>query len=505
MTEEILPSERKKRKVIILGAGISGLSAAFRLTRLCPDVQISVWEKSGRVGGVFRTVNRDGMQFEQSADNFITFVPWSLQLCEEIGLTDQLVRTNTQDRRTYVMRRGKLYPLPDGFMMLAPTKLWPMVTTPLLSPFGKARAGLELLIPRLKGEKDETIAQFARRRLGREVFDRIVEPLLSGIYAGDAEKISLMATLPRFREMERKDRSLIIAMTKGKRAAKKMKREEESGARYSMFVTLRDGLASMAERIADLLPPGAIQFHREAVRVERIDREGRELGTKGEGEERRQTGWRLVDREGRTETADGVICALPTPVAGPLFDRSVPVVADYYRRMEQSSCAVVTYAFRKDQIKKDFRGMGFVVPTKEGGGIVAGSFSSHKYPHRAPEGISLIRIFAGGARAPEIAELPEDELSVKVLSEIRPLLGVEGEPITVEVARWIKGMPQYHLGHLDRLAHLTEALSDEPSLALCGNGFTGVGIPNCIKTGWDAAEKLGAFLMDKTDGGDHLE
>ena len=465
-------------RFLVLGAGISGLAAALRLRELAPGAHISLWEKSSRPGGVLHTVERGGFQFEQSTDNFITFVPWGLNLCARLGLTDHLVRTNNRDRRTYVARRGKLYPLPDGFMMLAPTRLWPMVTTPLLSPLGKARAGLELFIPRLADERDESIAQFARRRLGCEVFDRIVEPLLSGIYAGDAEKISLLATLPRFREMEKKDRSLIVAMTKTQKAARRAKREEESGARYSMFVTLREGLFRLAEKCAEAIGEGVIHYDRAAVRVDRIPNEN--------GADR----WRVTDGRGAAEEADALICALPSPAAGSLFSESVPVVARYYDAIEQTGCAVVSLAFRDKQIRRQFKGMGFVVPTKEGGSIIAGSFSNHKYPHRAPAGYTLLRIFVGGARAPELAEMADGPLLSRVLAEIRPLLGAEGEPTEVEISKWPRGMPQYHIGHLDRLAELSRALDREPTLALCGNSFTGVGLPNCIHTGEEAAEKV---------------
>lgn len=471
-------SQHCPKKIIVLGAGISGLTAALHLCRCANGFEVSVWEKSSRTGGVIETVNRDGLQFEQSTDNFITTVPYALDLCKELGLTDSLVQTNTQDRRTYVVRSGKLHPLPDGFMMLAPTKIWPMATTPLLSPFGKMRAGLELFLPRKKNDDDETIAHFARRRLGREVTARIVEPLLSGIYAGDAEKISLNATLPRFRELEKKHRSLIVAMTLGQRAARAAKRQEESGARYSLFMTLREGLALLPERIEQALPAGAVVRNREAAKVERFfDEIGR-------------TRWRVTDTLGHSESFDAVICACPSSGAANLFAGTVPAAAEFYSQMEQTSCAVVSFAFRKEQIQNDFRGMGFVVPTLEGGSIIAGSFSSHKYPHRAPKGISLLRIFAGGARAPSVVERNDAELSAKILDEIRPLLKIVGQPLTGEIARWPLGMPQYHLGHLDRLARLDAALTAYPSLALCGNSFTGVGIPACIQSGSGAAEKI---------------
>lgn len=484
MTEIVPPSPSRDvcrtpvKKILVLGAGISGLSAAYRLRNIAPDFALSVWEATKRVGGVIDTVERDGLQFEQSTDNFITTVPQALDLCRELGLADSLVRTNTRDRRTYVMRRGKLHPLPDGFMMLAPTKLWPMVTTPLLSPFGKLRAGLELLLPRKKNDADETIAQFARRRLGREVTERIVEPLLSGIYAGDAEKISLLATLPRFRDLEKKHRSLIIAMTLGQRAARRVKREEESGARYSLFMTLREGLSLLPKRLAESLLPGTIQYGRTAQKIERFfDEQGNPF-------------WRVIDLAGKSELCDGVICALPSSLAGDLFAGTVSPVAEFYHAMEQTGCAVCSFAFRAEQIKGNFAGMGFVVPTLEKGTLIAGSFSSHKYPHRAPEGISLLRIFVGGARAPQVVEMSDLQLRQQVLSEIGPLLKIDGEPVTDEIARWPLGMPQYHLGHLERLERLNQALADYPGLALCGNSFTGVGLPACIQSGYDAADRI---------------
>ncbi|MBR2585379.1 MAG: protoporphyrinogen oxidase [Thermoguttaceae bacterium] len=464
--------EKKKRKIIVLGAGISGLAAARRLLALGADV--SLWESSSRVGGVIDTVQRGGLQFEQSTDNFITTVPTVIELCRELGLEDDLVQTNNRDRRTYVVRKGRLHPLPDGFMMLAPTKLWPMVVTPLLSPFGKLRAGLELLIPRKKDSADETIGRFARRRLGREATERIVEPLLSGIYAGDAEKISLEATLPRFRELERKYRSLIVAMTLGQRAARRAKRQEESGARYSLFMTLRSGLAELPKAIARRFPEGTLRLNRRAVSVRR------------QGADR----WLVSDDAGQSETCDGVICALPSYVAGELFTESVPEAARFYNTMEQTGCAVCSMAFKTEQIRAKFAGMGFVVPTIEGGILVAGSFSSHKYPHRAPEGITLLRLFVGGARAPEVVEMEPEALMKRVLDEIRPMLRIEGEPFDTELARWPRGMPQYYLGHLDRLAELDKALERYPGLALCGNSFRGVGIPACVESGYRAAEGL---------------
>ena len=267
-------------------------------------------------------------------------------------------------------------------------------------------------------------------------------------------------------------------MTKTQKAARRAKREEESGARYSMFVTLKDGLSALVEKCAEALPAGTLAFGREAVRAER-------LAGGGGGPQ-----WRVTGAAGETETADALICALPSSEAGRLFAGSVPEAAEFYDSIPQTGCAVVSLAFRDGQIGRTFKGMGFVVPTKEKGSIIAGSFSSHKYPHRAPAGYTLLRIFVGGARAPHLTELTEDELLEQVLRETAPLLGTKGDPVDAEISKWPRGMPQYHMGHLGRLARLGAALEKEPALALCGNAFTGVGLPNCIHTGELAAEKV---------------
>ncbi|MCF0235106.1 MAG: protoporphyrinogen oxidase, partial [Thermoguttaceae bacterium] len=238
-------------RVAVLGAGISGLAAAWKIKKMLPDAHVEIWEKSDRVGGVIQTKNIDGFQLELSTDNFITTVPQALELCKELGFSDDdLARTNNSYRRTFVERKGRLYPLPDGFMTMAPTKLWPMATTPILSPMGKIRCAFDLVLPRKTDGAEESLAAFTTRRLGREAFERLVEPLVGGIYGGDARRLSLQATLPRFAEMEKRDRSLIWAMKKTQRAAKKIKREEESGARYSFFVTLKPGLQALPERLA---------------------------------------------------------------------------------------------------------------------------------------------------------------------------------------------------------------------------------------------------------------
>ena len=373
---------RKSGRILVVGAGISGLSAAWRAQELAPTAEVEVWERSSRVGGVIGTRVVDGFLCELSVDNFITTTPDGVELCKSLGFESELTSTSARFRRTFVVRNRKLYALPDGFMTMAPTKLWPMLTTPLLTPWGKLRCGLELLLPRRKSDEDESLADFAIRRLGKEAFERIIEPLVGGIYGGDASKLSLRATLPRFAEMEAKSRSLVWAMTKTRRQARKTVREEESGARYSFFVTLKCGMQALPERLAD-----------------RIGRERVKLGRRVVEARREGARWRVVDAQGRDELFDALVFATDSDAASAALRASAPDVAAIYGETERTGVAIVHLAFRNDQIGKPALGMGFVVPSTDDSGVIAGSFSSFKYPTRAPEGTTLLRIFVGGARA----------------------------------------------------------------------------------------------------------
>ncbi len=455
--------------IAIIGTGISGLSAAYRLLQLKPGATVHVFDRRERIGGVLETLHRDGFQIEQSADNFITTVPWGLRLCKELGLDDQLVQTNPLYRRTYVVRRGRLHLLPDGFLMMAPTKLWPMATTPILSPMGKLRAGLELFMPARKDDIDESMADFVRRRLGREVFERLVEPLVSGVYAADMEKLSVLATLPRFREMEREHGSLIRAMQKQLAANRSADLAEQSGARYSMFVTLRNGLSSLCDALAARLPEGSLKLGREVTALVKLP----------------EGGWN-VESGGDVKRYDAVILATETHAAAKLLEAATPELSRKLDAIPHEGTAIATFAFEIGQMKRSVRGMGFVVPKIEKSPILAGSFSSLKYEHRAPAGQMLIRIFAGGARMPEAAEMSDERLVPILLEEMRKILGIDGQPLLTTVAHWPRTMPQYHVGHRELVREIENAAQADPTLALAGNAFHGVGIPNCIRSGFDA-------------------
>ena len=456
----------------MVGAGISGLAAAHRITELAPACDLAVLEKATRLGGVLSTLHQSGFQVEQSADNFITTVPWGVALCRRLGLADQLIQTNPAHRETYVVRSGRLHKLPDGFLMMAPTRMWPLAVTPILSPLGKLRAALEYFLPPRREAGDESMAAFVRRRLGREVFDRLVEPLVSAVYAADMEKLSVEATLSQFREMEREHGSLIRAMRR-RMAAQPKGHAAQSGARYSMFVTLRDGLSSLVEALGARLTPGAARLH---TPVEQIERRGNE--------------WLLCLGGGRIAACDAVILATPSHVAARLLGRVDAELAARLGSIEHSGTAIVSAGYAREQIAHCLDGAGVVVPAVENSPILACSFSSQKYAHRAPEGHVLLRIFAGGARWPELAEMEDARLCPLVLGALSRLLGIRGEPHYLSVAHWPGTMPQYHIGHKDLVAWIEDRVAQLPGLQLAGNAYHGVGIPHCIHSGEQAAERL---------------
>ncbi len=535
------------RRIAVIGGGIAGLAAAHRLVELDPRCELTLIEAGPRLGGVLSTVHEDGFQVEQSADNFITTVPWGVDLCKRLGLGDQLVQTNPAYRRTFVVRRGRLHRLPDGFLMMAPTRLWPLAVTPLLSPLGKLRAAMEYFIPPRADDGDESMAVFVRRRLGREVFDRLVEPLVGAVYAADMEKLSVLATLARFREMEREYGSLIRAMRHQRRDRRDATFQKsptssnapplqwggfwkwrkllethpssshESGARYSMFVTLQDGLSSLVEAMAARLPAGAVRLNTRAVRIERRGNQWQVWteGGRGTGEGGREHSvGAAVELPHQLNThpsssilhpsglspfplspspfldCDALILATPSPVTAELLQPIDTALSAELASITHSGTAILSLGYATDQIGHPMDGMGVVVPAVERSPILACSFSSRKYPHRAPEGKELLRVFVGGARRPELAEMDDNRLRPLVLDELSRLLRIRGEPCYCNIAHWPGTMPQYHVGHKELVARIEARAAALPGLALAGNAYHGVGLPDCIHGGQRAAERV---------------
>jgi oxygen-dependent protoporphyrinogen oxidase len=459
-------------RVAVVGGGIAGLAAAHRLIELAREggrrIDVRLYEASERLGGTICTEHIDGFIIESGPDSFLSEKPAALRLCERLGMTDRLIGTREEFRRTYVVHRGRLHPLPEGFLLLAPTRFWPLFTTSLFSWPGKLRMGLDLVLPRGGGTSDESLASFVTRRLGREALDRVAQPLVGGIYTADPDQLSLAATMPRFLEMERQHRSLIYTMWKQSRAARNA--HAGSGARWSLFVSVDDGMQTLVERLASALPEGIVRTSRPVRSIRR--REG--------------GGWSIDEAE---EYA-AVIVATPAHRAAELLAGVSADLAGELRGIPYASSATVTLAFRREEIPHPLDGFGFVVPAVEGRAIIACTFSSIKYAKRAPAAYVLLRSFVGGALQRELFETEDREMIALVRRELGALLGVQAEPVLSRISRHQDAMPQYHLGHAERIGRIEGLLRSETGLYLAGSAYRGVGIPDCIRSGEDAAEAI---------------
>jgi oxygen-dependent protoporphyrinogen oxidase len=463
--------------IAVVGGGIAGLAAAHRLIELSRTqerpVRVTLLEAGRRLGGTIATERVDGFVIEAGPDSFISEKPWALALCERIGFTQRLVRTRDEHRRTYVVHGGRLHALPEGFFLLAPTRFLPLVTSRLFSWPGKLRMALDLFLPRGVPQTDESLGAFVTRRLGREALERVAQPLVGGIYTADADDLSLAATMPRFLEMERTSRSLIWAMWAQQRRAPATR--DTSGARWSLFVSVDDGMHGLVDAIARRLPEGTVRLGAGVTALARRDR------------------WTVVATDGALEV-DGVVLATPAHHGAACLIGVDPQLAEELRGIPYASSATVSLAYRADQIPRGLDGFGFVVPLVEARSIIACTYSSVKYPGRAPEGHVLLRAFVGGAVQQHLFDQDDTAMAASVRAELRDLLGISGEPLLTRIHRHPQAMPQYRVGHLDRMRRIDACLAELPGLALAGSAYRGVGIPDCIHGGEQAAEAVWANL-----------
>ncbi|MDP7015760.1 MAG: protoporphyrinogen oxidase [Pirellulaceae bacterium] len=462
-------------RIAIIGGGISGLTAAHRLRELLPSAHLTILEAAPRPGGVLCTERRDGFLVERAADMFTSKDPWALHLCRRIGLESELVGANEAGRKAFIVHRGELVEVPQGFVLMRPTQLSAMLTTPLLSPLGKLRLMMEPLKRAKKDESDESLASFVRRRMGQETFERIVQPLVGGIYTADPERLSMAATMPSFVEMERRHGSLI-------RAPQATRSEKDaSGARYGMFVSLREGMQQLVDRLVERIGQDAFVCNAGVQSVQPAN--DHEDGGR----------WRVRTMDDEWNV-DAVIVTCRAPHAAQLFAELQPALSDQLRAIEYASTAVVVMAVDDDQIGRPVQGFGFVAPLVEQRKILATSFASAKFPGRAPYGKTLVRVFIGGACQSELLEHDDHQLIEIARHELRELIGLAGDPLFAEVVRWNEAMPQYHVGHLDRVAAIERSVASLPGLELAGNAYRGVGIPFCIRSAEQAAENVADVL-----------
>lgn len=503
MTNPPAQPGRQPLRIAVIGGGFSGLAAAHRLTELTGrpasppvhrPVDVVLFEAAEHSGGVTGTVREDDWLIETGADSFITNKPQAVDLCRRLGIEDQLIPTDDRFRRSLVLRKGRPLPVPEGFMLMAPARIGPILRTRVLSPWGKLRMGLEYLLPRGATGSDESLAAFVRRRFGREVFERLVQPLVGGIYTADPELLSLRATLPRFLDMEQQHGSLIRATLRQQAArnsaGRRTSREDSagSGARYGLFATPAGGVSSISRALTDRLRETAeLRF---ACRVTGLQRPASST--------EHDTSWELELSTGSREQFDAVLLALPAWQAARLVDGASPELASQLEQIPYASSAIVVTGHRLADIQHPLDAFGLVIPAIEHRRVLAVSFASRKFPGRAPEGHVLLRTFVGGALQPELLQHSDDELSRLVAEELHALLGVAGPPILQHIARYQQAMPQYHVGHVEKVARIMSLADALPGLALAGNAYTGVGIPDCIGSGERAAEQLLSRLRPGT-------
>ena len=445
-------------KIVVVGGGIAGLAAAGKLESLLPDAGLVLVERSERLGGKLLTEREDGYVVEGGADSFLSRKPRGVGLAEELGL--DLVGRRPENARSFVRSGTELHPLPEGLTGMIPTDLAALERSALLSEEGRRRLAAEPEVPRAPAACDESIASFVSRRLGREAYERLVEPLLTGIYGGDGDQLSLRATFPNLRALELEHGSLLRGLTG----------TSPPEAAHPPFVSFRDGMGTLSGRIAESLQRTRIVLGRAAVAL--------------------TPGYEVALDDGERFSADGVVLAAPAFVVSELTAPLDPELAGAHTKIPYASSAIVTLAFRGGDA---LDGYGYVVPRAQGSDALASTWSSSKWESRAPEGVVLVRVYLGRFGGRDLTADSDEELVARARAELR-LVGLDREPERTWIHRWPRGMPQYVLGHLDRVERIDAALARHPGLALAGAAYRGVGIPDCIHSGEEAARSLARSL-----------
>jgi oxygen-dependent protoporphyrinogen oxidase len=460
------------KRIAIVGGGISGLSAAFCLQKARAagaDLEYSLFESGQRLGGSMYSDRVEGCLVEAGPDSFLTEKPWAVSLCKELGIADQLIGSNDAQRKTYIVVNGRLVVMPDGLMFMVPTQLLPTALSSLFSWSTKLRMARELLHPPRPMQTDETVAELVERHFGAEVVDRLADPLLSGVYGGDAAKLSARAVLPRFVEMEEKYGSLSRAMLA---AHKKMMATRKESPR-PLFTSLQDGMQQMVDAIAARLDPESIRLRTHVLRVYPED-----------------AAWRVSIEMNGDERFDAVLIATPANVAGTLLDGVDRDLARDLLDITYSSSVTVTLGYYMDQLTSLPPGFGFLVPRSEGTRMLACTFVHNKFPHRAPEDKGILRCFLGGARDEAVLALSDEEILETVHRELKDILKLDARPIFARVYRWRGAMAQYEPGHIARVQRIESRVAAIPGLALAGNAYHGIGVPDCVRSGMEAANTL---------------
>lgn len=456
------------KRIAIVGGGIAGLSAAYYLEKERQQQRTALewvlFEKSGRLGGVIQTEYRDGFVLEAGPDSFLSVKPEAAELCRELGIGGEIIFSNDSQRKTYIVVKGRLIAIPDGLQFMVPTRLLPLMASPLFSLGTKMRAVREYFAAAGNcGQKeDESVGDFVRRHFGQEMVDRVAEPLLAGVYGGNADTLSMRAVLPRFVEMEQREGSLVHAALKARKSA-----VAESSP--SLFTSLRRGMQQMVDALVAALPPAAIRVRQPVTALGRMSEQ-----------------WQVASSAGR-ENFDAVFMALPAPQAALLLGDLTPQAAAQLKTIQYTSSAAILLAYEQADLPPGF---GFLIPASESKKMLACTFVHKKFLNRAPDGAALLRCFFSSSRLPELEKYRDEELAEFALSELKEVLRLDLKPKFTSIFRWSYSLPQYETGHLERTAEIEAQLKGLSDLHLIGNSLHGIGVPDCIRSARLAVDKL---------------
>jgi oxygen-dependent protoporphyrinogen oxidase len=465
------------KRIAIVGGGISGLSAAFALEQqrqLGVPLEYKLFEANSRFGGVIRTERVDDCLIEAGPDSFLTEKPGASDLCRELGIAGQLIGSNDSQRKTYILVNGKLIPLPDGFAFMVPTKALPAALSPLFSFRTKVRMACEWFHPRLENTTDESVASFVERHFGREMVDRLADPLLSGIYGGDPSRLSVKAVLPSLADMQAQHGSLSRATIQNRKRESKKDRKVGDETPRPLFTSLTEGMQQFVDALLLRLPASSVLPNAPIQSLRQYD-----------------GGW-VLSWEGKVQHFNSVILAVPAYAAAALLNASSAQFASELRGIEYGSSVTVSLGYDQPVRSLLPNGFGCLVPRIECKRVSAVTFVHNKFPNRAPENRALLRCFLGGTRDEPILELSEEEILHIVKKELRQILGIATDPLFARLYKWRAAMAQYNVGHVERLTRIEQLRQQLPGIFLAGNAYTGIGLPDCVRSGKRAAlESLG--------------
>jgi len=461
------------KHITIIGGGITGLAAAYYLQKAAAGIRYTLLESEPHLGGKIATVRDAGFVVEGGPDSFISQKPHGFQICRDLGMEGELLPSNDATYKTRLLCDGRLVPYPEGFRLAVPTKIWPFVKSPLISPLGKLRMGMDLFIPARRDTSDESLAHFIRRRLGNEALERIAGPIMSGIFVADPDRMSVQSTFPMFVDLERKYGSLTRGIIQARKASARASGE---GRTYGVFTSLKNGMGSLVDAIAGQLK-GDVRTGCTVAAIRRLEH-GFQVET--------------LPRGTRPLMTDEVVLAVPAFTAAQFLKEMHPELSRRLEQVRYVSSATVTFAYSEDEISRvpDGGGFGFVVPRREKSRLLAFTWSSRKFDHRAPEGYHVVRAFIGGSRHEELALLPDNDLFNLVREELLDIMGIKAAPVRHWIFRWKSGNPQFDVGHLDRVTEMETLAAEIPGLHLAGSAYRGLGIPDCVKSAQAAVTRI---------------